>query len=46
MPPCTEETRGTLWFEQDPEVDPGHNDRLGICAQTDGHFQWVSLMGV
>ena len=44
-PDCIEATRGTLWFQQDAEVGVGHNDRLGICAQVDGNFRWVSLLG-
>ncbi len=44
-PDCTEATRGTLWFQKDATVAPGHNDRMGICAQVDGAYRWVSLMG-
>jgi len=44
-PVCSPETRGTLWFAHDVEVEHGTVDQLQVCAHVFSTYQWVTLTG-
>jgi hypothetical protein len=44
-PLCSEQKRGTLWFERNVEVGATRVDQLQLCALVQDQYRWVSLAG-
>ena len=45
-PACTDERRGTLWFEPDVQLMGQTTDQLEFCALVNGRYQWVMVLGI
>ena len=44
-PVCTQETRGTLWFEREAQVGNQFVDRLEFCARIGDVYRWIIVHG-